>query len=283
MVHADKSGGPPMASAPMTDFRNTMTNCGFIDLGFVGSKYTWSNKFTKERLDRGFQNTQWLSWFPYSRVITMDPSKSDHCPLLIEVNPGKFRRRRIAKLFRFEELWHENSECRSIIQKKWAQPITGNALQQLDTRIKGTGQELMNWHIKEFDKQKVELRVIQEKLTDIMKAPYSPEQYEEQRNLRVRQNQQLTQQEKYWRQRSRAIWLKEGDRNSAYFHRQASNRRSTNTIKGLTTESGQWTSEPTTTPKIASDNGRKPMWDLESHRCRLGRWLGKCEVQLRSS
>ncbi|XP_061993742.1 uncharacterized protein LOC133711653 [Rosa rugosa] len=153
MSRADKSGGPPRAQAPMMEFRRTMANCGFIDLGYVGSKYTWSNKFTKERLDRGFQTAQWRSWFPYSRIITMDPSESDHYPLLIEVSPNKIQRRKTARLFRFEEVWHGNSDCRSIIQRKWAQPITGNALQQLGTKIKATGRELMDWHIKEFDKQ----------------------------------------------------------------------------------------------------------------------------------
>ncbi|XP_024159346.1 uncharacterized protein LOC112166695 [Rosa chinensis] len=244
MMQADKSGGPPRAQAPMTQFRSTMTSCGFIDLGYVGSRYTWSNKFIKERLDRGFQTVRWRDWFPFSRVITLDPSDSDHCPLLIGVNLDKSRHRRKARLFRFEESWHGNSYCRCIIQRHWAQLVTGNALQQLDAKIRATGQELMDWHIKEFENHKVELKVIQEKLTYIMKAPYSPEQYEEQRSLHVKQNQLLTQQEKYRRQRSRAIWLKEGDQNSAYFHRRASNRRSKNTIKGLTNESGEWSSEP---------------------------------------
>lgn len=83
------------------------------------------------------------------------------------------------------------------------------------------------------------MRVIQEKLNDIICAPYSPEQYEEQRQLHLKHSHQLvTQQEKYWRQRSRAIWLKEGDRNSSFFHRGASNRNSKNMIKGLTDELG---------------------------------------------
>ncbi|PRQ38509.1 hypothetical protein RchiOBHm_Chr4g0414741 [Rosa chinensis] len=83
-----------------------------------------------------------------------------------------------------------------------------------------------------------------EKLYDIMRQPYSPEQYEEQRLLHVQHSKLLAQQERYWRQRSRAIWLKDGDRNSAFFHRRASNRKSRNTIKGLTNENGVWQSEP---------------------------------------
>lgn len=38
--------------------------------------------------------------------------------------------------------------------------------------------------------------------------------------------------------------MKEGDRNSAYFRRKASNRRSKNSIKDLQDEQGVWQQEP---------------------------------------
>ena len=46
-----------------------------------------------------------------------------------------------------------------------------------------------------------------------------------------------------WRQRSRTSWLKNGDRNTRYFHGQASQRRRRNRIMGLRNNEGVWVEE----------------------------------------
>lgn len=56
------------------------------------------------------------------------------------------------------------------------------------------------------------------------------------RDLERQRDKLLHSEEMVWRQRSRALWLKHGDRNSKNFHGKASQRRKTNTIKKLKDE-----------------------------------------------
>ncbi|XP_062021063.1 uncharacterized protein LOC133737552 [Rosa rugosa] len=187
MSNNEKSGRVPRAMALKNLFRQTMTECDLHDMGFVGSIYTWASKFTKERLDRGFQSPQWRNWYPCSRVVTLPPVESDHSPLLIEVSPEKRVFWKSTKRFRFKEMWHGHSDCMSIIQKGWLQPLSGNGKLQVGMKIGHTSQDLMHWYQHVFDAQKGEMRIIQEKLNDLMRQPFSSDQYEEQQNLHAKQ------------------------------------------------------------------------------------------------
>lgn len=52
----------------------------------------------------------------------------------------------------------------------------------------------------------------------------------------------LAQEESYWRQRSQIFWMREGDRNTRFFHATTSQRRQRNEVTNLRGENGQQTS-----------------------------------------
>lgn len=53
-------------------------------------------------------------------------------------------------------------------------------------------------------------------------------------------------------QRFRVNWLRDGDRNTSFFHAQASKRRKKNLIEGLAGEDGRWTDDLADIQEIAS-------------------------------
>ena len=103
-------------------FRDVIDECGFMDLDFVGPKFTWSRHFENgnsiwERLDRGLATNTWFLKFPGSRVYHLHCNSSDHCPIHVtfsDLVPSVHK-----KVFRFEEMWLSHSGCEEIVHAAW--------------------------------------------------------------------------------------------------------------------------------------------------------------------
>lgn len=90
-------------------FQSWVQEGGFIDMGFIGARYTWSHGNDLEtrrmaRLDRALCCAAWRRDFPLATVRHLCHSHSDHCPVLVEV-AGMKTRRLGARPFRFQAAW----------------------------------------------------------------------------------------------------------------------------------------------------------------------------------
>ena len=82
----EKLGWLDRDARQMEGFRNCLCNCGLLDMGFVGQRFTWCNgrigeQRTLVRLDRMVANEEWLSLFPEAKVFHKSMAASDHCLL----------------------------------------------------------------------------------------------------------------------------------------------------------------------------------------------------------
>lgn len=84
----EKLGGAPRPQQQIDAFRNVVYRCGFKDMGYSGTKYTWCNQPKGENmmylmLDRVFATMDWLEHFQDIKVRHLVNTTSDHCLLLL--------------------------------------------------------------------------------------------------------------------------------------------------------------------------------------------------------
>ncbi|KAJ1382586.1 ribonuclease H [Sesbania bispinosa] len=80
--------------------------------------------------------------------------------------------------------------------------------------------ELDKWGTKKFGHIPKKIRISQKRLEELYKVSHVPGKIQEIREEESLLDELMAQEEQWWSQRSRAQWLKEGDRNTHFFSSQ---------------------------------------------------------------
>ena len=85
---SEKRGGNRVSMTRASAYRNCMSFCNMIDLGFSRPTFTWTNckdigGLTQTRIDRCWANPSWTLAFSEANVTHLPHISSDHCPLLL--------------------------------------------------------------------------------------------------------------------------------------------------------------------------------------------------------
>ncbi|KAL5562238.1 hypothetical protein UlMin_031985 [Ulmus minor] len=199
----------------MSYFREALNFCGLADLGYRGPKFTWNRKMktclVQEWLDMMLGNSEWLDLFPNSLVHHLSLRGSDHRPLLVELlradelsNIGKIWKR---GRFYFEEAWVDEVDCSNIIKDHWNRRPTSNQDEVADK-------------LRLFRRLKMQVRKAKAAFDRIDKN-LSSHNWKEHQRLEKALDALRYKEERYWKQRSKDMWLKCGDRNSKFFNQKA--------------------------------------------------------------
>ena len=223
----EKLGGAMREAKQMEDFRDCLNRCGLVDLGFIRQKYTWCNghyggERTKLRLDRVVANEDWMLRFRDSRVFHSSMSILDHCLIKLSLKREQSRRPQ-KKRFMFEAMWTKDTRCREVVESSW--DFGGNLSNvQLVDRLRNCKERLKSWNWSEFGNVNQLLRQKRDQLQHLESLNSLHGKAKEVQRLKVEINEILTREEIMWNQRSRAMWMKWGDRNTKFFHATVSQR-----------------------------------------------------------
>jgi hypothetical protein len=132
----------------------------------------------------------------------------------------------------FEARWLKEETFNEIVQTAWAR-ATQERVSALMTKVNRVHSELHDWDRDVLKKLVHRIKKLRRELEMLGRGEMTHQSIAAQKEVLLQLELLLEQEEVYWVQRARANWLKHGDRNTSFFHHQASNRRRKNLIKCL--------------------------------------------------
>jgi exonuclease III len=239
---SEKEGGHVGSSSSPNFLKDLLFDLGAVDLGFVGNSFTWSNRrwgrgSIRERLDRGIASVSWRVHFPKATIYHLGAVNSDHCPLLLNTNPFDIH---IKRLFRFIAAWTRDPRSTEIVQGAWNISCLGYPGLQLGLNHGATATALGKWNKLEFGFCHYHIQKLTNLISEIQGKPATEENARREAYLQSDLNEWLTRSDLLWKQKSRELWLKNGDRNTKFFHLSTIIKRRHNSIDAIKTDEGVW-------------------------------------------
>jgi hypothetical protein len=147
--------------------------------------------------------------------------------------------------FKFNTSWITDLDFTSLIKKMWHSMENWSdpsSIQLLCAKLKNLKKVVVLWQRDKKTQLQSELHHIEVKMAEIFEKCLSQVFVQEDMDilkaLKQRKELILSIEESTWRLRSRAIWLNKGDKNTKFFHKFATQRRSQNTIWDIVDDVG---------------------------------------------
>lgn len=159
LFDSEKCGRVPKGVSKLSEFSDTLHDCGFRYLNFKEDPFTWCNRRQEEefilaRLNQYVCNFYWHSLYPTVEVENLAYYGSDHRPISLILHPkSNIKLQKYQKRFTFEHAWLLEEDFLDCINQRWADSRGIISLLARLVQCSGDlkvwdGDHLVNWAVK---------------------------------------------------------------------------------------------------------------------------------------
>ncbi|KAA3457072.1 reverse transcriptase [Gossypium australe] len=239
---SEKSGGRRKSKTAMAEFCELFEDLSMSDTKTRAGWFTWSNNregsgLVKERLDRFLVSVDIVESMPFIETKVIRQSKSDHYAILLDTvwSKPRERDRDPDQWFRYDMCWSKEQEAKDIIKSVWS-----NKERNLIEKVVDIRERLGPWQYNRYKKMRKKINALDREISNLMDKLSNMDTSRLLKLARGKFGHLYDIKERYWSQRARIQWLREGDRNTRYFHVRATSRKKKNHIERLNDSNGVW-------------------------------------------
>ncbi|GKC80929.1 hypothetical protein Tco_1136646, partial [Tanacetum coccineum] len=239
----DTSIGSSTLDITMHEFKDCVETMEVMDVQRTGLHFTWNKKPKGKdgilrKLDRVLANLEFQDCFLGAHAIFKPYRISDHSPSVLSIpSIGKVK----PKPFKFFNVVILDKRFKDVVRDGWLAQVSGFHMFRVVKKLKGLKKPIRKLM---YDKGNLHANVVRlrEDLDKVQTAldsdPSNVSIREKEAAAVVAFNDALLMEEKFLKQKAKITWLKEGDSNTAYFHKMVKSRVSRSRIDVVTDANG---------------------------------------------